>query len=307
MRPRRATVLVGAPLLWGACGTATAPESWRDWYDQGSPYDVEEPIAFTDQNYDFTGPDEIQDLPIPGDFETWFAEGDAPPPDACDAWSVHPGLPAEISGIVTIHPRYYIKVSGCLPADDRTIDSDEKYYGSYFIQDATGGFFVLGDSKVAHFDMGDRVTIKVRGIKESFDSVMISAHDVLEIDRGPEPIYYRPVSGRLLGPEDIAEVVRVEGVVAAEASGFGEVYLCTGADPDTTLEPDPARGGDPVPACAHLGVTDPPWFKLGIDVELQRRGVTFDPGSHLSVTGPVILSFGDHQIVVMRIGQIEVL
>lgn len=308
MTHRRALLLSMAPLLWGAaCGTSSAPEPWRDWYDQGSPYDVEEPIAFTDQSYDFTGETPIADLPIPSDFATWFAEDDAPPLDACDAWSTHPELPAEITGIVTIHPRFYIKVSGCLPADDRNIDSDEKYYGSYFIQDASGGFFVLGDSKVAHFDMGDRVTIKVRGIKESFDSVMISAHDVLEIERGPEPIYYRTVSDRILGPEDIAEVVRVQGVVAAEASNFGEVYLCTGDDPDTSLEPDPARDGELIPACAHMGVTSPPWFKVGIDVELQRRGVSYAPGTQLSVTGPVALSFGDHQVVVMRIGQVEIL
>ncbi len=28
-------------------------------------------------------------------------------------------------------------------------DGDEKFYGAFFIQDRTGGLFVLGDSKVA--------------------------------------------------------------------------------------------------------------------------------------------------------------
>ena len=209
---------------------------------------------------------------------------------------------------MTIHPRYYIKVSGCLP--DFSVDSDEKYYGSYFIQDRTGGYFVLGDSKVAHFDMGDRVTLRVRAVKDFFGSSMISAHDVIEVDRGPEPIYYRTVAGRLLGRDldagydDVAEVVRVEGTLAAEMGGFGELYLCTGDDPDTTLRPDPDRRNDLVPACAHQSVQAPPWYKVGLDVELQRRGVSYPKGARLQVTAPVILSFGDYQLVVMRVGQI---
>ena len=39
-------------------------------------------------------------------------------------------------------------------------------------------------------------------------------------------------------------VVRVQGVVAAPMSNFGEIYLCTGDDPDTSLVVDQGRGGD---------------------------------------------------------------
>ena len=49
-------------------------------------------------------------------------------------------LPFEIEGVVTAHPRYYFKTSGC------DWDSDEKYYGSFFIQDATGAKISIEDS-----------------------------------------------------------------------------------------------------------------------------------------------------------------
>ena len=292
-------------LLLSACAGVAPAEDWSDWYSEGAPLDVEEPVEFTDVPYDFTGEVPIAELPRPGDFETWFGEGDVPP-GGCTDWSTTSELPAVIEGIVTIHPRYYIKVNGCTP-DDFAVDNEEKYYGSYFVQDASGGFFVLGDSKVAHFDMGDRVRINVRGIKEHFDSVMISAHDVVEVTRGPEPIYYRTVDDRLLGDADVGEVVRVEGTVATEATTFGEVFLCTGADPDTSLAPDPSRRDDLIPRCAHKSVRDPLWYKVQIDVELSRRGLRFDPGARLQVTGPVPLAFSDYPVVVMRVGQVTVL
>ncbi len=291
--------------LLTACAEAGPKQDWQDWYDQGSALDVEEPIAFTDVPYSFTGETPLADLPRPGDFETWFAQGDAPPV-GCTDWMTTDELPAVVEGIVTIHPRYYIKVNGCTP-DDFAVDNEEKYYGSYFVQDASGGFFVLGDSKVAHFDMGDRVRIEVRAVKEYFDSAMISAHDVVEVTRGPEPIYYQVVDDHLLGAAEVAQVVRVRGKVAASASTFGEVFLCTGDDPDMEIAPDPGRNGDPVPRCAHKSVTSPPWFKVQVDAELNRRGIDWDPGTEIEATGPVILSFGDYPVVLMRVGQVTVL
>ena len=298
---RAALATVG---LLAACTEPADPEP-LDWFDEGVDIQVRETVLFTDQNYDFTGATAIADLPVPGDFETWFAPDADATLDECAGWLTSEELPVEITGIVTIHPRFYIKVSGCLPPDDFTVDSDEKYYGSFYIQDESGGFFVLGNTRVSRFDMGDRVTLRVNAVKEYFDSVMVSAHDVVAIERGPEPIYYREVSGRLLGTEDQAQVVRVEGTVAAEASNFGEIYLCTGDNPDTTLLADQGRNGDLVPACARSNVTDPPWYKIGLDVELQRRGVTFEPGTRVQATGPVHLSFGDHQVAILRIGQLQ--
>jgi hypothetical protein len=168
MRALPALLLIGTI----GCVDPRPAQDPTDWFDPGSDYDVMEPVEFTDQNYGFTGETAIADLPLPGPFQTWFAPEDQPAP-GCTDWSTVPELPAEITGIVTIMPRFYYKTSGCVP-DDPTVDSDEKFYGSYFVQDASGGFFVLGDSKVAHFDMGDRVTLKVRATKESFAQNMIA-------------------------------------------------------------------------------------------------------------------------------------
>lgn len=262
-------------LLVAGCVDTREQEDPSGWYDQGSPYDVSEPVLFTDENYDFTGETPISDLPLPGDFETLFSREDLPEESACEGWVSSDDLPAEIEGIVTVLPRFYFKTGGCQPSQD--IDSDEKYYGSYFIQDSSGGYFVLGDSKVADFDMGDRVRLKVRAVKESFDQTMIAAHDVLEITYGPEPIYYEMAAGPL-GPEHVSRVMRAEGVVATEMSTFGEVYF--DADDGTR-------------------------YKMSLDSELARRGVYYPPGVRIIATGPVLYSFNEYTIVVMRVGQIE--
>jgi hypothetical protein len=262
-------------LTAAGCATSADRQNPDDWFDPGSPYDVTEHVEFTDVPYDFTGETPIGELPSPEPFETWFAPSDASNAPCAD-WVASDSLPAEITGIVTIHPRYYIKTSGCQPTQDA--DSDQKYYGSYFLQDASGGHLLLGDSKVAHFDMGDRVTVSVRAIKESFDQKMISVHDVIEVERGPEPIYYETVETGYLGPEHLARVVRIEGEIATEASTFGEVYL----------------DGD-----------DGSRYKMNIDQELARRGVYFPLGTRLQVTGPVLYSFSEYTIIVMRIGQIS--
>jgi hypothetical protein len=268
------TIVVSLALA--ACAPASRDREDPDqWFSPPTAYDVSEPVEFTDQNYDFTGPTAVADLPAPEAFQTMFAPDDLPAGTGCPDWVTSADLPAEIEGIVTLLPRYYIKIGGCTPTPD--IDSDEKYYGSYFVQDRSGGFFVLGDSKVAHFDMGDRVRLKVRSIKESFGQLMIASHDVVELERGPEPVYYDAVDGPL-GAEHVSRVVRVEGTVATAMSTFGEVYL---------------DGDD--------GVR----YKFSLDAELNRRGITAAIGDRIQVTGPVLFSFDEYTVVVMRVGQLE--
>ena len=65
-------------------------------------------------------------------------------------------LPMTVEGIVTTYPRYFQKKLVC--------GEDERFYGSYFLQDSTGGILVLRDSRIANFTFGDRVRLKVRGI-----------------------------------------------------------------------------------------------------------------------------------------------
>lgn len=260
------------------CAQGQTGEDPDGWYAPGEPLEVEEPVAFTDVPYDFTGATPIAELPPPPAFSTVFAPADLPQPTDCAGWSAITDLPAEITGIVTLLPRFYFKTSGCAP--DQSVDEDEKYYGSYFVEDASGGYFVLGDSKVAHFDMGDRVTLNVRALKNNFDQTMIAVHDVVEVVRGPEPIHYLAVPTGALGAQHVSIVVRVEGVVTTVPSTFGEVYL----------------QGD-----------DGSQYKFSLDAELTRRGVSYPVGSRLQVTGPVLFSFSEYTIEVLRVGQITVL
>jgi hypothetical protein len=294
------TVAIAGAVL-GACGEERNAEDPTPWFEPGSDLEVQEPIEYTEANYDFTGATPISDLsddqagigPAFGSFETWFAPDDAPSDTACDDWMVGDQLPVEVEGIVTIHPRYYFKTSACRTVDDR--GTDEKYYGSYFIQDASGGIFVLGDSKVAHFDMGDRVKLRVRALKESFGSKMVSTHDVLEVQRGPEPIYYEPVSDAELGEAHVGKVVRIQGTVISEMSTFGELYLCEGVH--EVVDTDNNGRAD----CLDEGAIQ---HKFSLDAELNRRGISYGPGDVVEVTGPVIYSFSEYTIVVMRVGQI---
>jgi hypothetical protein len=181
-------------------------------------------------------------------------------------------LPFTVTGMVTAHPRVYFKTDGC----NR---DEEKYYGSYFIEDRTGGLFILGDSKVAHFGMGDRVTLTVRAARTSFDLNMVVAHDVIDIQRGPEDISYEIPSVEL-GLEDIARVKRVTGTVITEPDTFGSF----------TIER-----------------TDGLLFNVALDAELSRRGFTFNIGDNIQATGPVMYSYSEFAIIVMRIGQVELL
>ena len=284
-----------------ACSGSRSAEDPTSWYGDMSDYDVEESVEFTTTPYDFTGQTALSDVPRPGQFETWFSDEDGLPEAECQDWSTTSQLPVEITGIATAHPRYYFKTTGCRPTDDRDIDSDEKYYGSFFIQDASGGYFVLGDSKVAHFELGDKVTLKVRAVKEAFDLFMIASYDTVEIDRGPYPVYYEERT-EPLGASDNMLVRRMKGTVGFTGD-FGEVQLCLGnvSDDDfIDVNADDDRA-DPLIACIDEGRG---FFGI-IDSELQRRGVEFEVGDEVTFTGPVLFSFDQYRIVVTRIGQIE--
>jgi hypothetical protein len=217
----------------------------------------------------------------------------------------------EVSGIVTAHPRYYYKASGCRPEDDFSIDSDEKFYGSYFIEDETGGFFILGDTKVAHFDLGDRVTLRIRAVKELFNYQMVYSHDVVEIERGPFPVYYEERTEPLTD-DDLSQVRRLTGTVGYNGD-FGEVQLCLGevADDDFDDVFEGLTGQDakgPQIRCVNEGRG----FYLALDTELQRRGFELAIGEKVMATGPIIRGFDEnevpydqHRLVITRLGQLE--
>lgn len=297
---RRAAIALLPGLLF-ACAAEREREDASQWYDGGSAYDVEEAIAFTTEPYGWTGETPIASIPRPGDFETWFAADDAPPTDECADWRTVDSLPVEVEGIVTTYPRYYFKTTGCRPESDPAIDSDQKYYGSYFIQDDSGGMFVLGDSKVAHFDMGARVTLSVRATKEAFGLMMISAHDVVEVDRGPTPIYYEERTEPLTAA-DSYQVRRMTGTVGFTGD-FGEVQLCLGEVDDDDF--DDINAGDDRADAQIRCINEGRGFYAIIDSELQRRGVELLVGEQVELTGPAFYSFSQYRLVLTRIGQIR--
>lgn len=267
-----------APLcLLLGCTNLRGAEDPSDWYDNGTNTWVEEEITWTEDNYSFPedptqgiGDLEANSFPVGGSYGKSFAEGDDFPEGACFDF-IDDTLPREIEGVVTIHPRFYFKTTGC------TTDSEEKYYGSFFIQDGTGGVFVTGDTKVAHFNTGDKVKLLVRGLQTSWDLDMIYTYDVLSVDRSERSVYYQAVAGPL-GFEHAGEVVRIAGIVTTDIDTFGSFYV-------------QLDSGDEV--------------LVSLDSEISRRGVSYPVGTRLQVTGPVIYSYNEHQIVVLQKGQLE--
>jgi hypothetical protein len=47
-------------------------------------------------------------------------------------------------------------------------------------------------------------------------------------------------------------------------------------------------------------------WHLGLDVELNRRGVDFPLGTRLTATGPILYSYNTYTLVIMRVGQVDV-
>lgn len=270
-----------------AC-TGRAPEDPDDWFDPGEVYDVTEPVTFTDEPYGLPegGDPGIAELLGPAltfarGFGTRIAASDlTDDAAACSGWEYDDSLPVEVTGVVTILPKYYFKSNGCG-------NDDEKFYGSYFIEDDTGGMFVLADSRVAKFDQGDIVTIGVRGTRRSFGQDMVYVHDVLDVQRVGVPVRY-VVKQAPFGDPDINEVRRVTGTVVTDPDTFGEFRV----DPDdnpSTCNPGTGIG------CAVVG----------LDIELNRRGITFAVGERVTFTGPILYSYNTYKLIVMRLGQIE--
>lgn len=272
-RPAAALGALWAGLATAACAEVSPLPDTSDWWGDGVDYDVREPLRFTPEPYtDLAGPgigSMLTELfPAP---TLTFAPGDTYATGVGCTTATNPELPVEIDGIVTLHPRWYMKLQGCNRAE-------EKYYGNWFIEDATGGIFVVGDSKVAHFDVGDRVRILVRGVRTNFGMHMVYVHDVLEVSREARPVYYQAVD-RPLGPEDMGQTRRVRGTVVGPPDTFGAFLVETASG---------AR------------------VAASLDAELNRRRAHPPVGGTVCVTGPVLFSFSTYSIPIMRIGQVAV-
>lgn len=234
---------------------------------------VDESIPYTAEPYGLDGGiGALADAVFPTSDDTVaFGPDDAYSTNDCDT-SIDEDLPREVTGVATLDSRYYFKTEGCS-------GDDEKYYGSFFIQDDTGGLFVLGDTKAGTISAGDVVTLRVRGVRTSFDLDMVYAWDLVSNDTTGRAVHY-DVAVDALGDEDVAKVVRIEGTVMSEPDTFGEFVV------------------------EHDSGTR---FTVQMDTDLNRRPVSWPIGTRLQVTGPVLYSYSVYSVVLMSLGQVAVL
>ncbi|RDV38127.1 hypothetical protein DV096_09945 [Bradymonadaceae bacterium TMQ3] len=279
-----ALTLVGAT----ACVEPELGEDPADYFSDGEYGQVQDPIAFSTTPYDFTGEVPIEDVKaLYPDEVVWFGfspgepypvSGDCDPERDWDQTvpATLNELPAVIEGVVTTHPRYFQKVTVC--------GIEQRYYGSYTLEDASGGILVLKDSRLAEFDIGDRVRIKVRGIMKNFDSLAVLSYSEEEVINTPDariPVHFEEVERHFSASEDVYQVRRVTGRVVLEPTNqnFNEMRLQSLEDPSVE------------------------WL-VSLDAELGRRGVGPKLGEVVQVTAPVINSFGV-RLLITALGQLE--
>lgn len=277
-------------LCGAACVEPDPPGNMAEHFEAGVFVGVNDPIAFTDVPYDFTGASTIAELRglAPAFESVWYGISDQfsyPIEGDCDPGRTNSetvvaqiaDLPMTIEGIVTLHPRYFQKIAVC--------GTDERYYGSYIMQDATAGIMVLKDSRLAEFDVGDRVRLTVRGIIKYFDTIAVLVYADESVMNAPDeryPVYYEQLSRRFLA-EDVGKVARVRGRVILEATNqnFNEMRL-------ESLEDSNVR-----------------WV-VSFDRELGARGVAPPVGAVVELTAPVLNSFG-LRMIVGSLGKMEII
>jgi hypothetical protein len=296
-----AALLSAALLVSAGCADAKGPLDPHETYGQAQDTDVLEPIPFTEQNYDFTGETSIADLrALIGSELVWYGvspidpypTGDERKADVvCDPLG-YPNvtneieeLPTFIEGIVTLHPRYFEKMSVC--------GQDQRYYGSYFIQDETGGIMVLKDSRISDFSFGDRVKLRVRGLVKSFQTYAVLIHDSEEIvEPGTTYDIYYEVADEELGYDDLGQVRRISGTIISEptSTNFNELHLRS--DEYYTVNPS-------------TGEREYVEFAASIDRELAHRKYDLSEGTRVQLTGPVINSYSQYVVLISSLGQVE--
>lgn len=292
------------PVVLGACADAGDPFDPEAHYEAAQNTEVVERIGFSDSNYGDRGDDSVEfqgqtsiadtlELINPEDSGSFVWYGFSPMDpfplgdartfgDTCDPFE-NPNfpqpinkideLPTFIEGVVTLHPRFFQKISIC--------GQDQRYYGAYFLQDETGGIMVLKDSRVAEFTFGERVRLRVRGVIKSFDTKAVVTFDSEEsVEPGVKhDIYYEKSDGEL-GFDDIGQVRRVRGTIVSEPTGnnFNEMHI------------QDENGVD---------------YAASVDRELAQRGIGLKNGTRIQLTGPVINSYGNFVVLVASLGQIE--
>lgn len=355
------TLLRGAAIAASCVGLLAAcaeeldrPDPSTLWDGDGEQVEVVEPISFAPRGggnaYGLPRDGElgigdlIDTLPTEridrDDPNIWMVDGDIPSTDQCQGGTVNSlGDEAiEIEGIVTLHPRQYFKLPVC--------GQDERFYGSYVVEDDTGGILVLRDGRVAPYTFGDRVRLRIRGVGLFYGQPRqraVIAHDVELLpprqtsDGEPDrTVLYREVTDADFGDDDIGEVRRVEGFVVQKPTndnfnamliadrelpegGSGEVTAtCIETCAGTCRARCPSDGNllcretiCPAACSADGGYSADALpnvcWGANIDAELGRRGFSPDFGDRVRVTAPVLEGFGGADLYIIRLGQVETL
>ncbi|MEZ4461741.1 MAG: hypothetical protein R3E66_18870 [bacterium] len=303
----------------GAEADPATPAEIAASFGEGTTRYVQESVKFIDQPLDFQGDTSIDDVLnglIPN-ASVWYgmsADSPFPQADNCDARGNEvetvAELPTYIEGIVTLQPRYFQKVSFC--------GSDERFYGSYFLQDQSNGILVLKESRVEDFNMGDRVRLRVRGLMKYFDTKAILVSDEQEIVERDYGVPYQTIN-RPLEVGDVGRVGRVVGKVAGVPTNtnFNEMCL-VGLDdtsPEACAKVCKSNNDCLSETCvfatqsAQTGVCEREggYWLVSLDREIgQRQPRIIKAGDKLEVTGPVVNSFG-LKLLVLRFGQLKFL
>ncbi|MEE2789541.1 MAG: hypothetical protein VX589_19540 [Myxococcota bacterium] len=137
------------------------------------------------------------------------------------------GEPVVIEGAVTLHPRQYIKAPVC--------GQGERNYGAYVVEDDTGGIVVLRDSRIAPFNMGDRVRVTLDavlypppGLRNLLWMGLTAQVDIIQLSQANNrlPIVYSTTTSAF-SDADVGLTKQIDGFVVQKPSNsnFSELIL----------------------------------------------------------------------------------
>ncbi len=273
--------------------------------------------------------------------EDRFASGDVPLADCrFDAAVATDQFPMRITGVVTHHPRRFVKVEVC----DR--EEDERFWGTFVIEDDTGGIVVLRPGRSANFTFGDRITLDVYGAMLTFgldaDTRAILSYDIVDHtgvadDEAFDRTMLYEAIDRPFDASDSSEVRRIEGYTyqSPTNANFNEMLvadrpvaanyaldepligpllqcvrvcegLCTSRCGVPALCSDACEARCDADRSSPTVDDTPTCWNVSIDIDLGRRGFSPPTGDRVQVTGPIVNNF-DRQLWIYSPDQIVTL
>lgn len=276
------------------------------------------------------------------DPDIWIAPGEQISTDQCRGGqpNVVDALPITVEAVVTLHPRQYLKLPVC-GQDERnygnfTLEDDTG--GIVLIRDSRVAPFTFGDRVL--------VTAKALTLTfgADADTRAILVADVERVPPLVNPETGAPertvLFSRQVGPfadADVGQVKRIDGWVMVQPTNQNFNAMVVASQPPPISDRMAGQGdavcmelcrgacrtgcgGESVgaceaqycnPLCAGAGnqfddAALPICWPINIDAELGRRGFSPEAGRRVTITGPVVNSFG-RTIWVIRKGQVEVL